>query len=136
MPGGGPGGKGCGVKILGGGPGEAACAPGCRPCGGAVELNPAIGGACIGSGLLFVCGVWLPPAIGDQPKARGSVTGWVGGVAAGAPCLWGLFLLKALAPLEEGGGPTAPGGVVRGGGCILGDSHKPSKLIHLLEISL
>lgn len=89
------GGTGCGVKILGGGPGEAACAvPGGGPCGGAVELNPGRGGPCIGSGLLFVGGAWLPPAMGKKfclPKAKGSVTGWVVGaagvIAAAAPCL-------------------------------------------------
>lgn len=90
-----PRGTGCGVKILGGGPGEAACAvPGGGPCGGAVELNPGRGGPCIGSGLLFVGGAWLPPAMGITfclPKAKGSVIGWVGGaagvIAAAAPCL-------------------------------------------------
>lgn len=136
-------GTGCGVKILGGGPGEAACAvPGGGPCSGAIELNPGRGGPCMGSGLLFVGGAWLPPAMGKKlclPKPKGSVIGWVGGVAgviaAAATCLWGLFLLKALGPLEEGGGPLAPGGAARGGGCIF-YTHRSPKCLYLLEISL
>ncbi len=87
-----PGGTGCGVKIIGGAPGEAD--PGGGPCGGVIGLNPGRGGPCIGSGLLFVGGAWLPPAMGEKlclPKAKGSVTGCVGGaagvIAAAAPCL-------------------------------------------------
>lgn len=130
-------GTGCGVKILGGGPGETACTvPGGGPCGGAVGLNPGRGGLCIGSGLLFVGGVWLLPAMGEKfclPKAKGSVTGIVGGaagvIAAAAPCLWGLFLLNELGPPDGGGGPLAPGGVARGGGCIV-YTHRSPQCVH------
>lgn len=38
--------------------------------------------------------------------------------AADAVCLWGRFLLKAFGPAPEGGGPEAPGGPARGGGCM------------------
>lgn len=58
------------------------------------------------------------------PKPNGSVSGCGGGVDAAlgatAPCLCGRFLLKAFEPPKVGGGgvPPAPGGAVRGGGCI------------------
>lgn len=36
--------------------------------------------------------------------------------AVAVGCLWGLVLLNILGP--EGGGPEAPGGPARGGGCM------------------
>lgn len=94
-----------------------------------------VGGACKGGGLLLSAGGCLPAAMGGGaclPKAKGSVIGWAAGegpimaVAAAAVCLWGLVLRKALGPPPEGGGPEAPGGPVRGGGCMAAGLTGPS----------
>lgn len=87
-----------------------------------------LGGACIGGGLLLgivgtpPAAIGAPVAIGEgaPTKAKGFVMGCAAGgivaVAAAAGCLGGLVLRNILGP--EGGGPEAPRGPVRGGGCM------------------
>lgn len=85
-------------------------------------------GAICGKTVLCPIGGPAAEAIGGGaciPKAKGSVMGWLVDwgpiIAAGTVdvCLRGLVLRKALGPAPAEGGPEAPGGSFRGGGCIV-----------------